>query len=141
MPPAALAAKSPSSVPIACNHEQEADVPERNGDDGPALQHDGSRFVGPKPGERILSHERMSENIAVPGRRGRLSSRRGGTELPPTSRGRRKAPASAGVLPIPRVRLRSRLFSRQHAVFKRQVEPLPYLEQGLGERIDQCVFV
>src|SRR5205823_12541630 len=69
MPPAALAAKSPSPVPIACDHEQEADVPERNGNDGPALQHNRSQFVGPAD-DCILSHDATSENIAAPGRPG-----------------------------------------------------------------------
>src|SRR5262249_30503388 len=102
MPPATLAAKSPSSVPIACDHEQEADVPERNGDNGPALQHDGSRFVGPKPGDCILSHERMSENIAAPRRLSRLSSRRAKRSFAAQPRSAPGA-ASAGVSPVPRI--------------------------------------
>src|SRR5436305_10604101 len=96
MPPAALAAKSPSPVPIACDHEQEADVPERNGNDGPALQHDRSQFVGPAD-DCTLSHDATSENIAAPGRPGRFRSRRGGESYgdQPTRQGGN--PAFAGV--------------------------------------------
>src|SRR5215472_7005165 len=62
MPPTALAAKSPRPVSIACDHEQEADVPERNGNDGPALQHDGSRFVGPSP---TIAFYRMTQRARI----------------------------------------------------------------------------
>src|ERR671924_841293 len=79
MPPTALAAKSPSTVPIACDHEQEADVPERNGNDGPALQHDGSRFVGPK-----VAFYRMTQRarISLPGPAWPFQVEKRGRELP-----------------------------------------------------------
>src|SRR5262249_1376880 len=63
--PAPFAAKPPSAVAVARDHEQQPDVAERNGDNDPALQHDGSRSVDPKPEDCILSHARASENIAA----------------------------------------------------------------------------
>src|ERR671937_1357887 len=115
MPPTALAAKSPSTVPIACDHEQEADVPERNGNDGPALQHDGSRFVGPK-----IAFYRMTQRarISLPGPAWPFQVEKRGRELPG---GSPENPAFAGICRVARIRLRSRLLRRQHAAFERQL--------------------
>src|SRR5215471_4206420 len=127
MPPTALAAKSPRPVSIACDHEQEADVPERNGNDGPALQHDGSRFVGPSP---TIAFYRMTQRarISLPRAGVAVSGREEGARVTGTSPRRRQGekPAFAGVCRLVRIRLRSRLLRRQHAAFERQLEPFPY---------------
>src|SRR5690349_5382063 len=73
--------------------------------------------------------------------RARISLPRAG--VAGTSPGRRQGenPAFAGVRRFVRIRLGARLLRRQHAAFERQLEPLPYLQQRLGQRVDQCVFV
>ena len=62
--PTAFAPEPPSPVPVARNHEQEADIAECEGDNDPALQHDGSAVLGHEARRRILPHEWGGENIA-----------------------------------------------------------------------------
>src|SRR5262245_38120016 len=89
MPPTALAAKSPSPVPIACDHEQEADVPERNGNHGTALQHDRSGFVGPS---LTIAFYRMTQRarISLPRAVVAVSGRGEGARVTGTSPRRRQ---------------------------------------------------
>src|SRR5262249_58404911 len=63
--PPAFAAEPPGPVPVARNHEQEADIAECDGDNDPALQHDVSTGPWGREARRcILPHEWGSENIA-----------------------------------------------------------------------------
>ena len=61
----AFAPEPPGAIPVARNHEQEADIAECDGDNDPALQHDVSTGPWGREARRcILPHEWGSENIA-----------------------------------------------------------------------------